>query len=217
VLRASRIDSTAALVAAMLAVPGPPPVLLAASAVGWYGSTGDRAVDETGPNGTGFLATLVHDWEAAAEPASAAGIRVVQLRSGIVLSHRGGMLPPLLVPFRLGLGARFGSGRQYVSWISLEDHVRALRFLLDQAQLSGPVNVTAPQPATNAELTSALAAALRRPAVLRIPEGALRAVLGEMSGELVGSSRVLPARLEQAGFTFKHPDIAAGVAAALSD
>jgi hypothetical protein len=217
VLRSSRIDSTAALVAAMLAAPGPPPVLLAASAVGWYGDTGDRAVDESAPNGPGFLATLVRDWEAAAAPASAAGIRVVHLRSGIVLSRRGGMLPPLLVPFRLGLGARFGSGRQYVSWISLTDHIRALRFLLDQPDLTGPVNLTAPEPATNAELTSALATAVHRPAVLRIPEVVLRTALGEMAGELVGSGRVRPARLEQAGFTFTHRDVTTGVLAALRD
>lgn len=217
VLRASRIDSTAALVAAMLATPVPPPVLLAASAIGWYGSTGDRAVDESAPSGTGFLATLVRDWEAAAAPAGAAGIRVVYLRSGIVLSRSGGMLPSLLVPFRLGLGARFGSGRQYISWISLADHIRAVRFLLDRPDLSGPVNLTAPQPATNAEFTSALAAALHRPAALRIPAGVLRAALGEMSGELLGSSRVRPARLEQAGFAFGQPAIAAGIAAALRE
>jgi uncharacterized protein len=212
-LRASRIDSTSALVRAMLAAPTPSPVLLAASAIGWYGDTGDRAVDESAPNGAGFLATLARDWEAAAEPARAAGIRVVSLRSGIVLSSRGGMLPSLMLPFRLGLGARIGAGTQYISWITLADHVRAVRFLLDQPELAGPVNLTAPVPATNAELTKALAAALHRPALLRVPATALRLALGEVSAELLGSCRVLPVRLEQAGFSFRHATIGPALAA----
>jgi len=215
-LRLSRIGSTSALVRAMLAAPAPPPVLLTASAIGWYGDTGDTPVDETAPNGSGFLATLVRDWEAAAEPASAAGIRVVTMRSGIVLSRRGGMLPRLLVPFRLGLGARIGPGTQYLSWITLTDHIRAVRFLLDQADLAGPVNLTAPVPATNAELTKALAATLHRPALLQIPAGALRLALGEVSTELLSSSRVLPTRLEQAGFAFRHATIEPALAAAIS-
>lgn len=216
-LRASRIRSTSALIGAMLAAASPPAVLLAGSAIGWYGQTGAQAVDETAPNGTGFLATLVRDWEAASESARAAGIRVVNLRSGIVLSSRGGMLPPLLLPFRLGLGARFGGGTQYLSWITLADHIRAVRFLLDHADISGPVNVTGPAPVTNAELTTALAAAVHRPAVLRIPASALRLALGEVSGELLGSCRVLPARLEQAGFGFRYASIGPAVAAAITD
>jgi uncharacterized protein (TIGR01777 family) len=216
VLRASRIDSTAALIRAMLAAPRPPRVLLAASAVGWYGETGSTAVDETAPNGSGFLATLVRDWEQATMPAQAAGIRVVNLRSGIVLSSRGGMLKPLLLPFRLGLGARIGPGTQYTSWITLADHVAATRFLLGRDDLAGPVNLTAPAPASNAELTRALAAALHRPAVLRVPAGLVRLALGEMSRELLGSNRVVPARLEAAGFGFQHPTIGPAVVAAIS-
>lgn len=215
VLRGSRVDSTAALVRAMLAAPTPPPVLLSASAIGWYGETGDRKVDETAPHGSGFLARLVRDWEAATEPATAAGLRVVKLRSGVVLSHRGGMLKQLLLPFRLGLGARFGPGTQYLSWITLTDHLRAVRFLLQQDGLSGPVNLTAPNPATNAEITKALAAALRRPAVLAVPGAPLRLALGEMSTEVLGSSRVIPARLERAGFDFDHPTIGPAMAAAV--
>jgi uncharacterized protein len=216
-LRASRIDSTSAIIRAMLAAPKPPPVLLAGSAIGWYGDTGDHAVDETAPNGSGFLAMLVRDWEAATAPASAAGILVANLRSGIVLSSRGGMLPRLLLPFRLGLGGKFGSGSQYISWITLTDHIRAVRFLLDSSDLSGPVNLTAPRPATNAELTSALAAYLHRPAMLTVPAGALRLALGEVSTELLGSCRALPARLEQAGFSFQHTAIGPALAAAAAD
>jgi uncharacterized protein (TIGR01777 family) len=217
VLRASRIDSTAALIRAMLAAQRPPRVLLAASAVGWYGDTGSTAVDETAPNGSGFLATLVRDWEQAAIPAQAAGVRVVHLRSGIVLSSLGGLLKPLLLPFRLGLGARIGAGTQYLSWITLTDHVAATRFLLGRDDIAGPVNLTAPAPASNAELTTALAAALHRPAVFRVPSGLVKLALGEMSRELLGSNRVVPARLEAAGFTFTHPTIGPAVAAALED
>ena len=216
-LRASRIASTSAIVRAMLACPSPPPVLLAASAIGFYGQTGDRAVDETAPSGSGFLATLVHDWEAAAQPANAAGIRVVHLRSGIVLSSRGGMLQKLLPPFRLGLGARLSTGNQYLSWITLSDHVRAVRMLLDQPELNGPFNVTGPSPVTNATLTKALGKVLRRPAGMVLPATALRLALGEVSVELLGSNRVLPSRLQEAGFAFRHAEIESGLAAALND
>ncbi len=216
-LRASRIDSTSVLIRAMLAAPTPPPVLLAASAIGWYGDTGSKPVDETAPSGTGFLPALVRDWEQATVPAKAAGIRVVNLRSGVVLSSRGGMLKPLMLPFRFGLGARVGAGTQYVSWIALTDHVRAMRFLLERDDLAGPVNLTAPVPATNAQLTRALARALHRPAFLRAPSGLLRLALGELSAELLNSSRVIPARLEAAGFTFEHPTIGPAMAAATSD
>jgi uncharacterized protein len=215
-LRASRIASTAALTRAVLAAPQPPPVMLIASAIGWYGDTGGSEVDESAPTGGGFLAGLVRDWEAAAQPAVDAGLRVVNLRSGIVLSRRGGMLRPLLLPFRLGLGARIGPGTQYLSWISIEDHARACRFLLADSQLSGPVNLTAPTPVTNAEFTAALARQLRRPARLVVPAGLVRGALGELSGELLSSCRVRPARLEQAGFAFRYPQIGPAIAAALA-
>lgn len=210
-LRDSRITSTRAIVEAIAAAPDPPPVLLCASAIGWYGETGDRAVTESDPAGTGFLATLVRDWEAAAA-AAPDGTRVVNLRSGLVLSGRGGVLGPLLPLFRLGLGARLGSGRQYLSWIAKTDEISAIRFLLDHPEVTGPVNLTAPTPVTNAEFTAALARAVRRPAVLTVPAVALRAGLGEASGELLGSSRVLPEKLEQAGFSFRFPDIAGALA-----
>lgn len=214
-LRSSRIGSTSALVRAMLAAPAPPGVLLSASAIGWYGDTGSRAVDESAPAGLGFLAALVRDWEVAAASAAAAGVRVACLRSGVVLSRNGGMLRPLLPAFRLGLGARIGTGNQYLSWISIDDHVRAVRFLLDQPDISGPVNLTAPVPATNTEFTRALAAAVRRPAPLSLPGPAVRLALGELSSELLGSSRVLPSRLLDAGFSFDYPEIGPALAAAV--
>jgi uncharacterized protein len=216
-LRASRIASTATLIRAVLAAPRPPPVMLVASAIGWYGDTGDREVDESAPAGRGFLSDLVRDWEAAARPAADAGVRVVNLRSGIVLSRRGGMLKPLLLPFRLGLGAQIGPGTQYLSWISIEDHVRACRFLLADSQLTGPVNLTAPLAVTNAEFTAALARQLHRPAFLKAPAWLVRGALGELSGELLSSYRVRPARLEEAGFTFRYPQIGQAIAAALAE
>jgi uncharacterized protein len=214
-LRASRIQSTTALVAAMTAAAISPSVLLCGSAVGWYGDTGDRVVDESAPAGSGFLAQLVRDWESAAQAAGAAGIRVANLRTGIVLSRQGGMLARLVLPFRLGLGARIGSGRQFISWIALADEVRAIRFLLDHAEMHGPVNLTAPSPVTNAELTAALARAVRRPALLQLPAPLLRAAVGEVSSELLAGARVMPRKLQEAGFRFRYPDIDAALAAEL--
>jgi uncharacterized protein len=215
-LRSSRIDSTKALVTAIGKAANPPSALLSGSAIGWYGDTGSREVDESAPAGTGFLASLVRDWEAAARPASEAGVRVANLRSGIVLSRKGGMLGPLVPLFRLGLGARLGPGSQFISWISVTDHVAAVRFLLDHADVQGPVNLTAPVPATNAEFTADLARALHRPALLRVPAPVLRTGLGELSGELLGSARVLPRRLQEAGFAFRYPGIAGALAAELA-
>ena len=215
-LRSSRIQGTASLTAAMAAASHPPPVLLCGSATGWYADTGDRQVDESDPAGQGFLADLVRDWEAAAQQArQAAGARVASLRTGIVLARDGGMLARLAPLFRFGLGARLGSGRQYLSWISLADEVRAIRFLLEH-DLDGPVNLTAPAPVTNAEFTAALGRALHRPAVLLVPAVALRAGLGELSGELLVSQRVRPARLLEAGFAFRHGDIHSALSAELS-
>jgi uncharacterized protein len=158
----------------------------------------------------------VRDWEAAAAPAIEAGIRVVNIRSGLVLSRRGGLLGQLLPPFRLGFGAKIGSGRQYMSWISLADEISAIRFLLASAQAKGAYNLTAPKPVTNAEFTRSLADVLRRPALLTLPSPVLRLALGEVSGELLGSARVTPARLRSAGFSFAHPDIATALHAALA-
>jgi uncharacterized protein (TIGR01777 family) len=215
-LRASRIQSTRTLVQAMAAASPPPPVLLCGSAIGWYGDTGDRAVDESAPAASGFLAGLVRDWETAAAQARKASIRVASLRTGIVLSRHGGMLGRLAPLFRLGLGARIGAGSQYISWIALTDEVRAIRFLLDRPDLDGPVNLTAPEPATNAELTAALGRAVGRPALLRVPAPLLRAGLGEVSSELLSGARVLPRKLQEAGFLFRYQDLASALTAELA-
>ncbi len=220
-LRASRVQSTQALVTALtgskrVGAKNPPPVLLSGSGVDWYGDTGEREVDESGPAGTGFLADLVRDWEAATRPARDAGVRVVNLRSGVVLSRRGGMLGLLAPLFKFGLGARIGPGTQFISWISVTDHVGAVRYLLDHADIDGPVNLTAPAPVTNAAFTAALARALHRPAVLWVPAPVLRAGAGELSGVLLGSKRVLPRRLTEAGFAFRYPALTAALSAELS-
>ncbi|GAA4479316.1 TIGR01777 family oxidoreductase [Rhodococcus olei] len=214
-LRDSRIGPTDVLARAVAdqAVP----VLVNASAVGFYGNTGDRAVDESAPAGTGFLADLCRDWEGATEPARAAGVRTVLLRSGTVIAPRGGLLGRLRPLFTLGLGGRLGSGRQYLSWISLEDELRAIGFALTSGSLSGPVNATGPSPVTNAALATALGHALHRPTPWVVPGFALRALVGEFADEAVlHGQRALPAALEAAGFTFRHTTIGEALAAAVA-
>jgi uncharacterized protein len=224
-IRASRVLATAALatVLANTALAGTQPrpkTFIVASAIGWYGDTGGRDVTESAPAGKAFLSRVVHDWEAAADPARAAAIRVAHLRSGLVLGAGGGVLGRLALPARLGVLPRFGDGHQVMSWISLTDEIRAIRFLLDgqgAEARTGPYNLTAPNPVTNAELTAALHAAVRRPDFrwLRVPAPLLKLALGEMSAELLTSARVLPARLEEAGFEFAYPTIGAALAAEL--
>jgi uncharacterized protein len=211
----SRVQGTTALVNAMTAMATPPGVLLAGSAIGWYGDRGGREVTESDPAGQGFLPGVVRDWEAAAAGAAQSGIRVVMLRSGIVLSPAGGVLRRMLPLFRLGLGGRLGSGAQVMSWVALSEWVAIARFLLGRADMSGPVNVTTPCPVTNAEFTSALAAALHRPAVLAVPVPALKLTLGGVTSDLMSSARVLPQRLLAAGYQFRYPGIAAALAAEL--
>ena len=216
---ASRVDSTRtvsrALAAAVAADPGRPRVLLSGSAVGWYGDTGERVVDEEAPAGDDFLARVCVQWEAATAPAADAGVRVATLRTGLVLG-RGGLLGRLAPLFRLGLGGRLGSGRQYVPWISLTDEVDAIRFLLT-APVTGPVDLTAPTPVTNTEFTAALAETLHRPAVLAVPGPALQLVLGEFArvGVLAGQ-RAVPTVLRSAGYRFGHEDLRAALAAVLT-
>jgi uncharacterized protein (TIGR01777 family) len=178
-----------------------------ASAIGYYGDRGQEPVGEAGPPGEGFLAEVVQEWERAADPARAAGIRVVHLRFGIVQSPDGGALRAQLPVFRLGLGGRVGSGRQYVSWVAIDDVVRAIEHALFNDRLSGPVNVTAPEPVTNADYASTLGRVLKRPALLPAPAPAVRLALGEFAGELLGGQRVLPERLVEAGFEFEHPQL----------
>jgi uncharacterized protein len=202
-LRDSRITPTEVLSAAV--VDAGVGVLVNASAVGYYGNTKDRAVDETASAGTGFLAQLCQDWEAATAPAQRAGTRVVLVRTGLVLASSGGALRRLRPLFSVGLGARLGNGRQYMSWISLEDEVRALQFAISDSRLSGPVNLTGPAPVTNAEFTAALGRAVNRPTPLMMPGFAVRAALGEFAEEsLLSGQRVIPAVLERTGFEFHH-------------
>ncbi|HUY46512.1 MAG TPA: TIGR01777 family oxidoreductase [Streptosporangiaceae bacterium] len=214
-IRSSRVLSTQAIAGLLAAMDHPPAVVLSGSAIGWYGDTQGREVDESAPAGSGFLAEVVRDWEAAADPAREAGIRVVTLRSGIVLTPRGGVLARMLPPFRLGLGARLGPGTQYMSWVTLADWIRAARFLIDHPEVSGPVNITTPNPETNAAFTAALAGALHRPALLSIPSPVLSVALGGVTSDLLTSARVLPRKLQEAGFTFAHPDLAGALAAEL--
>jgi uncharacterized protein len=217
-VRASRVLGTRALAGALARLGSPPATLVAASAIGWYGDTDGREVDESAPAGKTFLARLVRDWEAAADPAAEAGIRVVHPRSGLVLTPAGGLLARLLPLARLGLCPRFASGRQAMSWISLSDEIGAIRFLMDRKDISGAVNLTVPEPVTNSAFTAAFntAAGPRDLSWLRVPAPLLRLGLGEASVELLSSSRVIPARLAAAGYPFRHPTLPEALAAELA-
>lgn len=207
-LRTSRVDTTQLLAETLAAMPDPPPVLITASAIGFYGHRGDEVLTEDSARGNGFLAELAEEWEGATAPARAAGIRVVQLRLGVILGREGGYLKAVLPVFRLGLGGPLGRGEQWVSWIAIDDVVAAIRLALTDAGLEGPVNLTAPHPVRNSELTRELAAALRRPAFFRVPAFLLELILGDLAREaMLASTRVLPARLEARGFRFAHPEL----------
>lgn len=213
----SRVEGTELLAKALAGLDSPPRVLLSASAVGIYGNRGSEVLTEASAPAHSFLARVCQAWEAATTPASDAGVRVAHLRTGLVLTHRGGALAKLLPLFRLGLGGRLGSGRQYWSWITLEDEVRAIRWLIDH-EVSGPVNMVSPSPVTNAQMVRVLAAALHRPALLPVPQFGPRLVLGrELADELLfTSARVVPTALDGHGYTFRHPDLASGLQAALA-
>jgi uncharacterized protein (TIGR01777 family) len=207
-IRASRVDATRLLSEALAARPVPPRVLICASATGFYGDRGDELLNEDSASGSGFLAELCQAWEAAATPARQRGIRVVHLRFGLVLADHGGALARMLPVFRLGLGGRLGSGRQYWSWITLEDALGVVEWVLHDDQVTGAVNTVSPEMITNARFTAALARALHRPACLPVPAFVVRAAFGEMGREaLLASARVRPARLLRAGFRFQLPDL----------
>lgn len=207
-IRASRVGSTELLAATLARLPAPPPVLICASAVGYYGDRGGELLREESGPGTGFLAEVCQAWESAAAPAAARGIRVSHTRFGMVLSAAGGALPKLLRPFRLGLGGRVGSGDQYVSWIALDDAVAALRHAIATDRLAGPINVVAPTPVTNRELTATLGRVLRRPTPFPLPAVVARLALGEMADQLLlASARAIPERLLGAGFAFRYPTL----------
>ena len=203
----SRVRSTALLARTAAALPPRPSVLVVASAVGYYGDRGDEILTEESSAGTGFLADVVRAWEAAADPAREAGVRVAHLRQGIVLATEGGALKQMLLPFKLGVGGRVGSGRQWWSWVSLDDVVAAYRYALE-TDVKGAFNVTAPNPATNEQFTKALGKALRRPTLIPTPGFGIRALFGEMGDAmLLGGQRVLPGRLLDAGFEFSEPTL----------
>lgn len=207
-IRQSRVRGTRLLAETLARLPHPPRTLVSASAIGWYGDRGDAIVDEDAAPGSGFLADVCREWEAASEPARVAGIRVVHVRLGVVLTPAGGALAQMLTPFRLGVGGRIGDGRQWMSWIGIDDAVGALHHALVTETLSGAVNAVAPDPVTNADFTKTLARVLRRPALLPVPAAAARLAFGEMADALLlASTRVRPARLAAAGYPFRTPTL----------
>ncbi len=204
----SRVEGTRLVSETLASLGDGPRILLSGSAIGWYGDTGDREVDETAPAGEGFLAEVCVAWEAATAAAEGAGLRVCHLRTGLVQSGRGGLLKRVLPLFRLGVGGRLGSGQQYMSWIALQDEVGAIVHLLD-ADVSGPVNLTAPRPVTNATWTDTVGTVVGRPTVIPVPAAALRVVLGREMAEETAliSQRVVPAVLAGSGYSFAHPEL----------
>lgn len=213
--RDSRLDTTRALLAWMAQQATPPAVLVSGSAIGYYGPRGDNRLDEAAPAADDFAARLCHDWEAAAREAEALGVRVCTLRIGVVLHPDGGALAKMLTPFRLGAGGPMGTGKQWMSWITRDDLVSLLVFLLEDTKASGAYNGTAPEPVRNEDFARALGVALHRPALLRTPAFALKALFGEMSSLLLTGQRVVPARAQAAGFVFAHPTLDAALAALL--
>jgi len=212
----SREEGTRLLATTLAALSKSPRVLVSASGVDYYGDRGDEELTEEAPPGEGFLAEVAERWEAAAEPASEAGIRVVRFRNGAVIAREGGMIDRILLPFQLGLGGRLGSGEQFLSWIALGDLVRAIEHAIIDESLSGPVNAVAPNPVRNREFTEALGTALDRPTVLPLPAIAVRTLLGEMGEELLlTSKRAVPAKLLQSGFSFRYPTLEEALAAEL--
>jgi uncharacterized protein (TIGR01777 family) len=213
----SRVKPTHAIATLLAGLRPKPAVLVCASAIGIYGGRGDELLTEASLPGTGFLPEVCLAWEKATQPATEAGIRVVHLRFGVVLSPAGGALAKMLPVFRAGLGGKLGSGRQWISWVALPDVVRAIEFALRTASLSGPVNMVAPNPVTNLEFTRALGRALHRPTLLQVPAFALQLAIGEMAkATILESVRVMPACLGASGFDFEYPELAAGLHALLS-
>jgi hypothetical protein len=206
----SRVDGTRTLVAAMRGQP--PQVLISASAVGYYGSRGDEILLESAPPADDFLGRVAAAWEEEAQAAEPLGVRVARLRIGMVVGPNGGALARMLPPFRMGIGGRLGSGRQWVSWIHIDDLVALIAFLMKESTVRGVFNATSPFPVTNREFTQALAEAVHRPAILPVPAFALRLMFGEMSEVLLASQRALPDAAQRAGFIFQHPDIFAALA-----
>lgn len=207
-IRESRIVGTEILVHHLLKMKKKPRVLLSASAIGYYGDCGDRTLSEEAPAGSVFLAKVCEDWEKAAAPAAQAGIRVVRIRTGVVLSKVGGALKKMLLPFKLGLGGILGDGSQYMSWISIQDVVGAILWLVEQESVQGPVNLVSPNPVTNAQFTKTLGKVLGRPTLFPMPTPVVRLLFGQMADEaLLASARVLPKVLAEGGYAFQHPNL----------
>jgi uncharacterized protein (TIGR01777 family) len=216
-VRNSRIQGTRLLCRTLAGLTSKPSVLVSASAVGYYGDRGDQPVDESSPPGRGFLADVCQQWEAETHAARDADVRVVNMRIGMVLSRNGGALASMLTPFRLGLGGVIGSGRQYMSWIELDDLVRVIRFAMEAAALSGPVNAVAPEPVTNRDFTKTLGRVLGRPTVFPMPAFLARLAFGGMADEvLLSGVRVAPGALTSAAFTFQFPQLEAALRHALA-
>jgi uncharacterized protein (TIGR01777 family) len=203
------VDTTALLARSLAGLTGKPSVLVLITGSGYYGDRGDEVLTEESRGGSGFLSEVSREWERAALPASEAGVRVVSLRTGLVLDRRGGLLGPLLLPFRLGLGGPIGRGRRYWSWITIDDLIGVFRFALETLELSGPVNAASPNPVTNGEFTRVLGRVLRRPTIIPVPPFVLRLIFGhEAANEaMLTSARLVPARLLGAGFQFRFPDL----------
>ena len=217
-IRDSRVQGTALVARTIAALTPRPRVLVCASAVGIYGNAGDAVLDESSPSGSDFLANVGREWESAADPARQAGIRTVHLRFGVVLSRRGGALARMLPFFRMGGGGRLASGRQWMSWIAMEDAVGAVQFALERETLVGAVNAVAPTPVTNAEFTETLARVVHRPALFPVPAFALNLMFGEMAqGTLLASQRVVPRQLLAAGYAFRHATLDSALRAAVKE
>jgi uncharacterized protein (TIGR01777 family) len=211
-----RVSATHTIAAAMAAAEPRPPVLLSMSGIGYYGNPGEQVVTEDAPQGDGYVAEIAAAWEDATAPATDAGIRVVRMRTGVVLSATGGAFGRLLPIFRLGLGGRLGSGRQWWSWVALPDFVAAVRFLVDHADIDGPVNITAPEPIRNGDLTTAMGHVLRRPTFTVAPGFALKLPLRDFAEDLLGGQRGVPQRLLDAGFAFTYPSFEPALRALLA-
>jgi uncharacterized protein (TIGR01777 family) len=212
-IRQSRIDTTTTIATALAALEPRPRVFVNASAIGYYGSRGDQWLEESSSSGSGdFLSSVCRDWEAATEPARAAGVRVVMTRFGVILAKDGGALATMLTPFKLGLGGVVGSGRQYMSWIAIDDVIGAILHCLEHTELDGPANVVATRPVTNAEFTKTLGKVISRPTIIPMPTFAAKLVFGQMGEELLLSGqRVRPAKLDESGYAFQYPELEAAL------
>jgi len=204
----SRVNGTHLLSEAIAGLKQPPKVFLCASATGFYGDRDDEILDEQSDSGGGFLAGVCREWEQATEPAAAGGVRTVNLRFGPILAREGGMLAKLLTPFKMGMGGKVGSGKQYISWVAIDDVVNAIKLALKDETIRGPLNIVSPHPVTNEEFTKTLGHVLSRPTALSVPAFAARLAFGEMADEmLLTSQRVIPKKLNDAGFEFEHPEL----------